>query len=57
MSKEFEATNIHQASLYLDEKLQQFKQDDGEKKPLENVYVVEDKKDSFLTRIVSSLFK
>ena len=55
----FEAKSLKQASKYLQDKLDRFsnKTDDKQEKEKENVYVVGDKKDFFLKRLVGSIFK
>ena len=56
-NEEFEAKKIHESSLYLEDKLKQFKEN-REKNPIQqNVYIVEDKKSSLFQKIVNSFFK
>ncbi len=52
----FKPTAIHEASEYLQKRLNHFKKAGGSDTK-ENVYVVEDKKDSILKRFVGSMFK
>jgi hypothetical protein len=57
MLNEFEAKNIHRASRYLQGKLNIFKKIERREILVDPVFVVEPKKESFLQRLVHTLFK
>ena len=53
---DFQAKDLHKAAHYLQDKINLFKKG-GALDTKENVYVVEEKKDSMLKRLVGSMFK
>ena len=52
----FEAKSLHKASHYIQDKLDLFKKG-GASNTKENVYIVEEKKDSMFKRLLGSMFK
>ncbi len=57
MLNNFEAKNIHQASKYLQHKLNVFKKVQRKEVLVDPIFVVEHKKNSFLQRLLQTLFK
>jgi hypothetical protein len=53
----FEAKNIHIASEYLKNKLNAFKKVEKNNIKIENVYIIEGKKESLFKRIINLIFK
>ncbi|MDF1875701.1 hypothetical protein JHD48_08135 [Sulfurimonas sp. SAG-AH-194-I05] len=55
MSSEFEAKSLQKASFYIQDKLDLLKKG-GANPQKDNVYIVEDKKESMFQRFVGSIF-